>query len=259
MTKNDKQNKITSNGMKKFLPYILILVMLAGFFSPAIKVSADSCSFPIYTDETSCKDNGGTWTPQYHLLAPIPCEPGKDAGCTTNGLLTVNPAGGFGSYLNMMIKIFIGICAVLSVVMIVIGGLEVMTSELAHTKESGKERIEHAILGLLIALGAYALLFTINPDLLKSDFNPPSVTPPAVQVGQTGNCILRVSNGPNKVQVMSQAECELRPDSQSWNGTLTLSAHGDCVVKISGGTRTNITTKGGCELNGVNMVSWTPS
>ena len=68
-----------------------------------------------------------------------------------------------------MIKIFIGLCAVLAVVMIVIGGLEYMTSELAHTKESGKDRITHAVLGLLIALGAYALLFTINPDLIKID------------------------------------------------------------------------------------------
>ena len=28
----------------------------------------------------------------------------------------------------------------------------------------------------MIALGAYALLYTINPDLLKSDLNIPSVT-----------------------------------------------------------------------------------
>ena len=42
-----------------------------------------------------------------------------------------------------------------------------MTSELISSKEAGKERITHALLGLLIALGAYALLFTINPELLK--------------------------------------------------------------------------------------------
>ncbi|KKQ33857.1 MAG: hypothetical protein US45_C0004G0018 [Candidatus Nomurabacteria bacterium GW2011_GWA1_37_20] len=88
----------------------------------------------------------------------------------------VNTEKGFGSYLNLMIKIFIGLCAVLSVVMIVIGGLEYMTSELISSKEAGKEKVTGALLGLLIALGAYALLFTINPDLLKSDINPPDAT-----------------------------------------------------------------------------------
>ncbi|MBI3305560.1 hypothetical protein HYZ82_00285, partial [Candidatus Nomurabacteria bacterium] len=49
-------------------------------------------------------------------------------------------------------------------------------------KEAGKEKILHAVLGLLIALGAYALLYTINPALLKSDLNVPAAqtTTPAV-------------------------------------------------------------------------------
>ncbi len=159
--------------------------------------------------ETRCKTRlGGTWTSislngttpstgggaggvtapvnsTYQFLAPLPCEPSKDAGCdpTTKTLKTFDATSGLVAYLNLMIKIFIGLCAVLAVVMIVVGGMEYMTSELAHTKESGKERIEHALLGLIIALGAYALLFTINPDLLKSDIKPTStnVTLPASQ------------------------------------------------------------------------------
>ena len=113
----------------------------------------------------------------YTLLAPLPCELGNVPGCvsTANGkgqLTTFDPTTGFGAYLNIMIKIFIGICAVLSVVMIVMGGVEYMTSELSHSKEAGKEKIEHALLGLIIALGAYALLFTINPDLLITCISP---------------------------------------------------------------------------------------
>ncbi len=114
----------------------------------------------------------------YQLLAPLP-DPNK-----SNELVReFDTAGGLGKYLNQIIKIFIGLAAVLSVVMIVVGGLEYMTSELPGLKSEGKERIIHAILGLLIALGAYALLFTINPDLLKSDVDkkiaPTTVTPPA--------------------------------------------------------------------------------
>ena len=110
-----------------------------------------------------------------------------------------------------MIKIFIGICAVLSVVMIVMGGIEVMTSEIAHTKEAGKEKIMHALLGLVIALGAYALLFTINPDLLKSDFNPPS-TQVKVELEERGKCeynVYRVKNGIKTLETTVPLENEL--------------------------------------------------
>ncbi|MFA6524472.1 MAG: D-alanyl-D-alanine carboxypeptidase family protein [Candidatus Paceibacterota bacterium] len=88
----------------------------------------------------------------------VPCGP-TDKGCT--------PGTGFAGYLNMMIQIFIGIAAVLSMIMIVMGGIEYMTSELVSGKNEGKERITHAILGLILALGSYAILNTLNPDLLN--------------------------------------------------------------------------------------------
>lgn len=156
--------------MKKYLPYILILIALTGLFSPTVKVNAVTLT-PTPTSTPTKTPVNTTYT----LLAPLPelCSPGGPTPCT------VDTTGNLSAYLNPMIKIFIGLCAVLSVVMIVVGGLEYMTSELISSKEAGKERITHAILGLLIALGAYALLFTINPDLLKSDINPPPVTVPA--------------------------------------------------------------------------------
>jgi len=77
----------------------------------------------------------------------------------------------FGNYLNILIKIFLGICAVLAMVMIVIGGIEYMTSDLASSKEAGKKTITSAILGLLLALGAFLILKTINPQLLSVCLN----------------------------------------------------------------------------------------
>jgi cell wall-associated NlpC family hydrolase len=55
--------------------------------------------------------------------------------------------------------------------MIVIGGIEYMTSELISSKEAGKERIRGAIFGLLLALGAWTLLNQINPDILNTNLN----------------------------------------------------------------------------------------
>ncbi|MDQ5954394.1 MAG: hypothetical protein QG583_322 [Patescibacteria group bacterium] len=77
----------------------------------------------------------------------------------------------FGRYMNLMISIFMGIAAVLAMLMIIIGGLEYMTNELASAKESGKHKITQAVLGLLLALAAYLILNTINPNLLNLCFH----------------------------------------------------------------------------------------
>ena len=151
--------------MTKKTILILILITLVGIFSPIVLVhAADPAA------NTS-----------YHLLAPLPC-PSGDTSCSGN-LTDYSTTGDLSGYLNMAIAIFIGICAVLAVIMIIIGGLEYMTSELISNKEHGKERITNAIFGLLLALGAWTILNTINPNLLKTDLsNMPSTAPSA-----TGN------------------------------------------------------------------------
>src|SRR3989344_37592 len=126
--------------MKKFL-YILILVALAGMFSPVIEVKAAI----VCPEGTVVGSDGNSCVSSYKLLAPLPqlCTQGEiDANNCA-----VDTETGLGNYLNKMIILFIGICAVLSVVMIVVGGMQYMTSELVHSKEAGKERILHAILG----------------------------------------------------------------------------------------------------------------
>ena len=120
----------------------------------------------------------------YYPLAPLPgvgetCTQDKStppkticiktAATCTGGNCT--PGIGFAGYLNVMINLFIGICAVLAMIMIIMGGIQYMTSELISGKEAGKEQVTHAVLGLLLALGAYAILNTINPDLLNIGLN----------------------------------------------------------------------------------------
>jgi hypothetical protein len=167
--------------MKKYTKYILILIILVGMFSSAYKLRAQSTTDPVgicdfgdgitmQITQSTCSSDGGKFTGPYVLLAPLPCDPNSD-GCDNGKLTTFNPVGDnkIGGYLNVMIRIFIGLSAVLAVVMIVIGGIEYMTSELISSKEAGKERIRGAIFGLLLALGAWTLLYQINPDILKSD------------------------------------------------------------------------------------------
>ena|SRR3989338_8052054 len=208
--------------MKKYLLYILILFTLIGMLSPAEKANAQNCSYPIYKTEIECKDNGGQWGPHYQLLAPLPCDPNANPpiiGCTSGGKLeTFNPAqpNNLSAYLNLMIKIFIGICAVLSVVMIVMGGLEYMTSELISSKESGKEKIRNAVLGLILALGAYALLYTINPDLLKGDIGMTSVTSTSTVPERSWYFEYENNVGNNKIEgPFTEVECKARTTNPS--------------------------------------------
>jgi hypothetical protein len=90
----------------------------------------------------------------YTLLAPL-------------GNLKTAPKN-IGDYFNIIFNLAIGLCAVLAVVMIVIGGVQYMGDESIFGKTEAKSKIFSAVLGLIIALGSYALLNTINPDLLGS-------------------------------------------------------------------------------------------
>lgn len=100
---------------------------------------------------TTSADNLG-----YTPLEPLPGMEGE--GISLSG------------YLNRVFSLFIGICAVLAVLMIVISGFQYMTSgDSESARKEAKSRITGAIIGLLIALSSVLILETINPDLLNFD------------------------------------------------------------------------------------------
>ena len=155
----------------------------------------------------------------YYPLAPITgvgqdnCDPNIDK--SKNCINTGGPDGsnGFASYFNAMIKVIIGISAVLAMIMIVAGGIEYMTSGSASGSEEGKKRIMGAITGLIIALGSYAILNTINSQLLDvslSGVPTASVIGGLTEIGGTnggapnGNCNPTVSN-PGIPEILAQA------------------------------------------------------
>ncbi len=98
---------------------------------------------------------------QYHPLAPIP---GIQYATGKYGSVELGP------YLASMFKLGIGLCSVFAVLMIMIGGLEYVLTEKAGSKEDAKTRISGAIVGLLLALSSYIILYTINPCLISLDF-----------------------------------------------------------------------------------------
>ncbi len=102
----------------------------------------------------------------YVPLAPLP------------GLVADQPVS-MENYLGVMFKIGIGLAGVFAVLMIVISGIQFIggaSSPSARTEAN--ERITHAILGLILALGSWLILNTINPGLLKTklEIDPITVT-----------------------------------------------------------------------------------
>lgn len=100
------------------------------------------------------KQGGG-----YQLLAPLDQEK------------TADVSGNLLSYVETIFKFTLGIAGVLAVIMIVIGGIQYISTDAIYGKKEGKERITQAILGLLLAFVAWLILYEINPDLLKFNIN----------------------------------------------------------------------------------------
>jgi len=102
----------------------------------------------------------------YNMLAPIGQL--KTMNPNTGGCAPTDPTcigNNVGDYLNIIFKFAIGIAAALAVIMLILSGVQYMGDESIFGKTEAKSKMYSAILGLLIALGAWALLNTISPAL----------------------------------------------------------------------------------------------
>ncbi len=137
----------------------------------------------IIQNQPSTQDPSVTVTPQkttvgpcigadctYELLEPLP------------GLEKVEQSMDVGKWVNTMVRVIIGIIGVLAVVMIVVGGIQYMTTDAIGKKESGKETVQGALFGVVLALAAYIILRTINPQLVSLDLAPGTANTAGVEV-----------------------------------------------------------------------------
>lgn len=136
-------------------------------------------------------------------IAPIP---GLTEGAIAN-------ESGIANFLNNLYKYAIGLSAVLAVIMIIWGGLEYATQDSPGGKKSGKERIQQAILGLILILAPALVFSIINPAILNLSVNlPPLDTksgpatpqtqslPPCIANIRTTNCdSSKTVNAPTRV------------------------------------------------------------
>lgn len=130
------------------------LIIVSGFLSISLS------PFFINSITNAQTISGGVGKGEYELLTPIPefCAPG--AKC-------VYKPGNFNNYVNTFVRLAIILSAILSVVMIVFGGFQYMTSESLGLKSEGKERMLNAVIGLVLLSASFLILNTINPNILS--------------------------------------------------------------------------------------------
>ncbi len=129
----------------------------------------------------------------YTVLAPLP----NTADCSTDDTGKQICKTNFSKYLPSMFNLIIGVAAGLAFIMITIGGITYATSDALQGKSDGRRYVTNAIYGLILVIGAYTILWTINPQIL--DFSlvvtPPTITPSTSTVVTATTCRNCTTNG----------------------------------------------------------------
>ena len=188
----------------------------------------------------------------YTVLTPLPGI-GSDSGGQTN----------LEKYLPAVFNLAVGIAAGLAFVMITFGGITYAVSDSITGKEDGRKWIENALWGLLLVIGAYVILYTINPQILdfkltiprpKIEAGIPTVTPGVPMTNEQINEDDRVRNSlPANVttkdpclegQTTGCVNLNGLPDN-AVTGLESLATDGcKCSIFISGGTEGGHATHG---------------
>lgn len=146
--------------MKKLLLIALIAVNMAGV-AHADTAAPSSTAQPSSGAATTQTSASGNFVP----LAPIP---GLTQGVVAN-------SSGLANFLNNLYKYLVGAAAILAVIMIIWGGLEISTKDSVSKKSDGKARITQAIFGLILVLSPVIVFSIINPSILNLSLNLPPI------------------------------------------------------------------------------------
>lgn len=153
--------------MKRFIGSIIFLGLLfVGTTSSAnTGTIVDPTLNPTFLNQPTNCPQGVTGVDCYQLLEPIPLASGPVTSIDTTA--QGQDSQGLGGFINFMFEIGIGIAGVIAVVMLVIYGFRYAANDKNISEFSNlREKITNVILGLLLLLGTFVILKTINPDLL---------------------------------------------------------------------------------------------
>lgn len=176
--KLDLRIKMTSE-IKKIIIGLTIFMCLFG-------------GLTVYAEDPPPKTDTTPKQYEYTVLSPLPgttegeCKNAGDPGCKTN----------LKTYIEGLFKLLLGLSVVFVVINFIIGGFQYITSAAMPGKKDGKERIINSIKGLVLVVGAWIILNTINPALLKVDLTIESNEIKSNAVG--GSLDIPIPEGYNK-------------------------------------------------------------
>ena len=96
---------------------------------------------------------------EYTLLAPLE---GYVENTTTAG-----------PYIIGIFNLIIALAGGLAVLKIIYGGIQYMSTDAFGAKNEAKDTIKNAIWGLLLAISAWLILYTVNPNLVEINLDIP--------------------------------------------------------------------------------------
>ena len=153
---------------------------------------------------------------EYKLLAPLP------------GYVATNPDGETtaSKYLKGIFSFTIAIAGGIAVLMIIYGGIKYMSTDAFSGKDEAKGIIESAIWGLVLTIGAWLILYTINPKLVNFDlsiarqnvgegFDRPNIGdrgipgPPNIALSECKDCKVISVNNKGGGTIPGQSACNL--------------------------------------------------
>lgn len=124
-------------------------------------------------------------TGEYTVLAPLP-------GTTKNNCTTADCKADINSYLGGLFGLAIGIGAVIAMILLGFYGFQYAMSDSASVKMANSAKLWEIVQGLLLLISAYAIIYTINPDLLSFNLEitaPKTFAPTPTATTATGTVV----------------------------------------------------------------------
>jgi len=120
------------------------------------------------------------------------------------GLTDIQPTqGGLADFFNNLYKYLIGLAAILAIIEIIWGGLEISTKDSVSKQSDGKERITQAIFGLVLVLSPVLVFSIINPSILNLSLNMPELdTKSGMSAGSVAGTQTSVTDAPTGCSVI---------------------------------------------------------
>lgn len=149
-------------------------------------------------------------------LAPIP-------GLTDQSSTSAVDQNTLANFFNNLYKYLVGLAAVLAVIEIIWGGLQISTQDSVSKQGEGRERITQALLGLLLVLSPVIVFSIINPSILNLSLNLPEIkNAPVVSGGAGGGGAVDTASGCSVVgDLLQRATCPSTETAQTFASNCT--------------------------------------